>query len=100
VRKQDKIIIWPAYFDATKTRKDGRRIAKSLAVPSPRILEIKNAAEKLGLEHELVEGAGYSKTPWMKTGMLFVKKDEAKDKTINRIAKQLVKIRSSSVKKD
>jgi len=100
MRKQDKIIIWSAYFDATKTRKEGRRIPKSLAVPSPRILEIKDAAEKLGLEHELVENAGYSKTPWMKTGMLLAKKNEAKDKTIRRIARQLVKIRSISVKKD
>lgn len=100
MRKQDKIIIWPAYFDATKTRKDGRRIPKSLAVPSPRIVEIQDAAQKLGMEHELVENAGYSKTPWVKAGMLLVKKNEAKDKTIERIARQLVKIRSVTVKKD
>jgi signal recognition particle subunit SRP19 len=100
MRKQDKIIIWPAYFDATKTRKDGRRLAKSLAVPLPRIMEIKDAAEKLGLKCELVENAGYSKTPWLKTGMLLVEKHEAKEKTIEKIAKQLAKIRSTVVKKD
>jgi len=38
MQKQEKIIIWPAYFDSTKTRKDGRRIPKSLALPSPKIL--------------------------------------------------------------
>jgi len=96
MRKQDKTVIWPAYFDSTKTRKNGRRVQKSLAVPSPRILEIKDAAEKLGLEHELIADADYPKTPWLKTGALLVKKKETKDQTIRRIAKQLNKIRSTA----
>jgi len=99
MRKQDKIIIWPAYFDSTKTRKDGRRVPKSLAVPSPKILEIKDAVEKIGLEHELVADAGYPTTPWLKTGMLLVKKNEPKDQIIRRIAKQLLRFRSTSTTK-
>lgn len=96
MRKQDKIIIWPAYFDSTKTRSDGRRIPKSLAVSSPKISEIKEAAEKLGLDYELVLDAGYPKTPWLKTGMLLVTKKETKKQIIKRIAKQLLKIRSAT----
>jgi len=97
MRNQDKVVIWPAYFDSTKTRKQGRRVQKSLAVPSPKILEIKDAAEKIGLEHELVLDVGYSKTPFLsKTGMLLVKKNEAKQKAIVKIAKQLSKIRGSA----
>lgn len=99
MRKQDKVIIWPTYFDSTKTRKEGRRIAKSLALPSPKILEIKEAAEKLGLECELVPDAGYPKTPWIKTGMLLVRKNEPKERLIKKIAKELAKIRSSTVTK-
>lgn len=96
MRKQDKIIVWPTYFDSAKTRKDGRRIPKNLAVPSPKILEIREAVKELGLESELVPDAGYPKTPWLKTGIILVKKNEAKDKIIRRIAKQLLKIRSLS----
>jgi len=99
MRKQDKIIIWPAYFDLTKTRKDGRRVPKNLSVPSPKILEIKDAVEKLDLEHELVAEAGYPKTPWLKTGMLLVKKNETKEQTIRKIAKQLQKIRTTAATK-
>ena len=95
MRKQDKIVIWPAYFDSTKTRGDGRRIPKSLAVPSPKILEIKEAVEKLGLKYEVVVDARYPKTPWLKTGMLLVKKTETKDQVTQKIAKQLLKIRSA-----
>jgi len=96
MRKQDKIVIWPAYFDSTKTRGDGRRIPKSLAVPSPKIMEIKEAVEKLGVDYEVVVDAGYPKTPWLKTGMLLVKKTETKDQVTKKIAKELLKIRSAT----
>jgi len=99
MRKQDKIIIWPAYFDYTKTRGDGRRVPKSLAVPSPKILEIKEAVEKLGLSYEVVLDAGYPRTPWLKKGMLLVTKKESKEKLIRKIGKHLLKIRSATVRK-
>jgi signal recognition particle subunit SRP19 len=99
MRKQDKIVIWPAYFDSTKTRNDGRRIPKSLAVPSPKILEIKNAVEKLGLECALVLDTGYPKTQWLKTGMLLVQKNDSKDQITRKIAKQLLTIRSMATTK-
>jgi signal recognition particle subunit SRP19 len=97
MRQQEKIIIWPCYFDSAKTRKNGRRVPKNLSVPSPRILEIKEAAEKLGLTHELVADAGYPKISWLKTGMLLVKKRGSKNQTITVLAKQLLKTRSAVV---
>ena len=32
---KDKIVIWPVYFDASKSRKEGRRIPKKLAIKYP-----------------------------------------------------------------
>jgi signal recognition particle subunit SRP19 len=94
MRKQDKAIIWPAYFDQTKTRKKGRRVPKSLAVQSPKIAEIAVAAERLGLEHELVPTAGYPKMPWIKTGMIMVEKKGSKEQVIEKIAKQILILRN------
>jgi len=99
VRQQDKVIIWPAYFDSAKSRGDGRKVHKSLTVSFPRISEMKEAADKLGLPSEAVADAGYSKTPWVKTGMLLVKKKGPKNQMISAIAKQLVKMRSTSAPK-
>src|SRR4030042_1800839 len=98
MRKQDKAIIWPAYFDQTKTRKQGRRVPKSLAVQSPKIAEIKIAAEKLGLIHEFAPEVGYPKAPWVKTGMIMVEKKGSKEQVIRKIAKQLLNIRSETPK--
>ena len=98
MRKQDKIIIWPAYFDQAKTRKNGRRVPKNLAVQSPKILEIQEAAQKLGLEFEVVADKGYPKMPWAKTGMFLVEKKGSKEQIINRIAKQLLKAQAEKPK--
>ena len=94
MRKLDKAIIWPIYFDQAKTRKDGRRVPKNQAVQSPKITEIQQAVEKLGLKNEIRLDAHFPKMPWAKTGMLLVEKKEAKEKIIQKIAKQLVKIKS------
>jgi signal recognition particle subunit SRP19 len=94
MRKQDKAIIWPAYFDSARTRKEGRRVPKSLAVQSPKVQEIEEAAEKLGLKHEVAAEAGYPKTPWVETGMIMVEKKVSKEQTIRNIAKELLRIRS------
>ncbi|MEM3055085.1 MAG: signal recognition particle subunit SRP19/SEC65 family protein [Candidatus Bathyarchaeia archaeon] len=99
MRKQEKVILWPAYFDSTKARGEGRKIPKNLAVPSPKISELKEAIEKLGLEHELVLEASYPKTPWLKTGMILVTKKETKNQMMKKIAKQLLKIRGATVSK-
>jgi signal recognition particle subunit SRP19 len=99
MRKQEKVIIWPTYFDSARTRKDGRRVPKSLAVVSPRIDDVKEAAEKLRLACELVPDAGYPRTPMLKSGMLLVQKKGSKSQTIVMIARQLSRMRSAAAVK-
>ncbi len=90
----NQAIIWPIYFDQNKTRKEGRRISKNQAVISPKILDIKEAAERLGLQSELKVEAHFPKMPWVKSGMLLVEKKEAKEAIIKKLSKQLVKIKN------
>ena len=94
MKKLDKAIIWPLYFDITRTRKDGRRVPKSLAVQSPKIDELKLAVDRLGLKNEVRPEAHFPKKHWVKTGMLLVEKKEAKEKIIQKIAKQLIRIKN------
>ncbi len=94
MRKLDKAIIWPIYFDVNKSRAEGRRVPKNQAVISPKIVEIKEAADKLGLENEVNLEAHFPKTHWAKSGMMLVEKNEAKEAIIEKLAKQLIKIKS------
>ncbi|MCD6445720.1 signal recognition particle protein Srp19 [Candidatus Bathyarchaeota archaeon] len=93
MRKQEKIILWPAYFDASKTRREGRRIPKNLAITSPKVYEISQALKKLGFKHEIVADAAYPKAPWFRTGMLIIEKTTHKNKLLRKVAQQLLKIR-------
>jgi signal recognition particle subunit SRP19 len=99
MRKLDKAIIWPIYFDANKTRKEGRRVNKNVAVVSPKILELKEAADKLGLENEVNLETHHPKFPWFKGGSMLVEKKEPKEQIIQKLAKQLVKIKNESQQK-
>ena len=89
MRKQDKFIIWPVYFDQSKTRNGGRKIPRSLALPAPRLDEIQKAAERLGFKPEIVPEVAYSAVPWQKTGMILVEKKGAKLEILRRIAKEV-----------
>ncbi|MEM2118805.1 MAG: signal recognition particle subunit SRP19/SEC65 family protein [Candidatus Bathyarchaeia archaeon] len=99
MRQQDKVIIWPAYFDAAKSRKNGRKVPKNIAVSVPKAMEIKEAADKLHLKAELLLETSYPKTPWVKTGMVLVEKTEPKSRIVLKIAKQLQKNRSATLPK-
>jgi signal recognition particle subunit SRP19 len=99
LRKLDKAIIWPVYFDSNKSRKDGRRVSKVYAVPSPKIVEVSLAVERLSLKNEVRLDEHYPKAAWVKSGMILVEKKEPKEKILLKIAKQLIKVRSETVKK-
>ena len=93
MRKQNKIILWAVYFDVNKSRTDGRRVPKNLAVSSPKIEELQRAAKRLDLQPEIVPDAAHPSFPWLKTGLIVVPKTESKDKTVKKVAKQLSDLR-------
>ncbi len=99
LRQQDKIIIWPAYFDASKTRRQGRQVSKNLAVGVPRAQEVKEAADKLGFASEIVPDVAYSKVSNVKTSMILIKKRGPKNQAVKNIARQIVQMRNLSAQK-
>jgi signal recognition particle subunit SRP19 len=96
MRKQNRLVLWPAYFDSTKTRQQGRRISKGLAVPTPRLDELQKAAEKCGLQTEVLPDFKHPHAPWQKTGLIFVSKSASKMQIIHRVAKELSNIRAQN----
>lgn len=93
VRKRDKIVVWPVYFDSKKSRSEGRSVPKSLAISSPGLEEIHKAIEKVGLRAETISDAAHPSNPLRKTGFVIVPKIEPKTQTLRKIAKELMNIR-------
>lgn len=96
MQKKNRIILWPAYFDSTKTRLQGRRIPKGMAVPSPRLDELQKAAQKSGLQVEATPELRHPHAPWQKTGLILVTKNVNKTNIIRRVAKELSSMRTQN----
>jgi len=93
VRKRDKIVIWPIYFNSKVTRKQGRRVPLELAVEDPKAEEIYQVAEKIGLNPILEEDKAYPKMWWKERGRILVDKTKSKTTILKEIAIQLKEFR-------
>ena len=78
MRKLDKAIIWPIYFDAQKPEKKDAEYPKTMAVQSPKIDEIKEAADKLGLKNEINLEAHFPKTPGLRPACCLLRRKKPK----------------------
>ena len=97
MRKQNKIVVWPVYFDSTRARGQGRKIPKKYAVPNPKLDEICKALDKLKLKYEVVADAAYPKMPWRRTGVIYVEKvKKPKLEILKLIGQKLEELRRSS----
>ncbi|UCH57723.1 MAG: signal recognition particle protein Srp19 [Candidatus Bathyarchaeota archaeon] len=96
MRKKGKLVIWPAYLDTDNTWREGRRLSKRLSLRGVRAEEIYEAAEEMGLNPELNPQAGYSKSPWKRTGSVLVDKKGSKSETLKELARRIRSNRTSN----
>ncbi len=88
-------IFWPQYFEAKRTRKEGRRLAKNLALEKVSMGEIAKAAKNLGYQVEVDAISRYPRTWWDSPGRVLIEtKGKQKARVIKEIAKELRKAKS------
>lgn len=68
--------IYPAYFEAGRSRKSGRRIPKKLALQGVDVELIVLAARRLKLEYKVRPDARYPASWWGTPGLVLIKKTE------------------------
>jgi len=93
MQKQGRIVLWPVYFDSTKTRSGGRRVSKKLAVPAPKLEEIHKVAISLGFRPEIVSNAAHPSFPWQKTGLIVTSKKGSKTQIVRKVAEKVFESR-------
>ena len=86
------IVLWPEYFDISRSRAEGRRLPKSLCVDKPDLDIIAKGAMILDLEYKIIEDAAYPSNSNEKNGCVRVEKGKMKKTTLlSKIDETLVK---------
>jgi len=80
--------LYPVYFDASLTRKEGRRVAKELAVNHPTTDSLFHAAQTLGLNPTQDEKT-YSGHWYGEKGRVIVEYTGSKENLIRKVAEKL-----------
>lgn len=95
--KKPFLIFWPQYFDAKRSRGNGRRLSKMLAIEKVTTTEIVKAARRLGYAAEKEGNYRYPKTWWEDPGRVVINtKGKKKSKVILEVAKEIRKMRGKS----
>ncbi len=88
-------ILWPAYFDADRTRSEGRRVPESMAVTDPTLEEIAKAVQQVGYDATIEPEKTYPREPLQVTGRVAVQNadDAGKSDMIQAVAAYIQALR-------
>ncbi|MDJ1420988.1 MAG: signal recognition particle protein Srp19 [Candidatus Methanoperedens sp.] len=93
LKDKNKLIIWPVYLDATKSRAEGRILPMKESIKSPTLKEIEKAAAELNLGPVVETDKAYPKSWWTTGGRVLVDKKGPKSITVKQIAQRINKTR-------
>jgi len=86
--EKDKLVIWPIYFDAALSRKDGRMVNIQEAVNGPNLDMLITAALKAGFKPEIEREKKHPKT-WHQdesSGRILISRIGPKSAALKKIA--------------
>ncbi len=88
-------VIWPAFLDADRSRTEGRRVARDLAVPNPTVDEIAKAVQQVGYDAVIERDKTYPRE-YDPRGRVLVKNadDASKSDLLQAVAAYLGAIRA------
>lgn len=93
-RGDDVLVIWPRYFDVRRSRAEGRRVPKDLAVRDPDAKWVLAAAAKAGLQADLEEGKRDPFRPWKGAGRVVVRGKGDKEAKLRAIGEKMVEAKA------
>ena len=88
-------VYWPQYFDIKRSRSDGRRLSKNLAIDKVSADIIAKAARQLGYKAELESNYKYPKSWFDEPGRVLIDtKGKKKSKVLIEVAKEIKKLKT------
>jgi len=85
--------VWLVNIDAKATRKMGRKVPLSVAVPRPTLEELVEAAKALGLDPIAEPGKAKPSSWWHSSGRVLVKRGARKSELLKMLAQKVAELR-------
>jgi signal recognition particle subunit SRP19 len=86
---KDMLVVWPIYFDSTRSRSEGRMVSVHEGVREPTLDDVIAAAIKAGLKPEIEREKRHPKTWHDSAGRILIHKNGPKSAALKRIARSL-----------
>lgn len=80
--------LYPVYIDQNKTKAEGRKYSKSLAVKDPKYTEIKAALDKLHIPYKAEQSVKHPRCQWV-PGRFSIKKQCKKVELIQQLIEKI-----------
>jgi signal recognition particle subunit SRP19 len=91
------LIFWPQYFEAKRTRAEGRRVPKKYAIERLDKNLLMKAAGQLGYNVQFERDYKYPKSWWDEPGRILINtKGKKKSKVMIELAKEIKKIQQKT----
>ncbi|MCJ7517193.1 MAG: signal recognition particle subunit SRP19/SEC65 family protein [Methanomassiliicoccales archaeon] len=84
-------VLWPEYFDVRRSRDQGRKVKKNLAISEPNVEVISKALEKLGIEHKIESEKSYPSNWHGHKGRVLAEKTMKKSELLAKIGQEISK---------
>ena len=84
-------VIWPEYFDASRTRASGRKVKKELAVVNPTLEMLEKAVQRTGAEYAVQAEKSYPGAWFDRKGRILVEKTLTKSQLLAKVGEILVR---------
>ena len=87
--KEREIIVWPVYFDVKKSRSEGRRVRKDLAIENPSAEIIYKAALRAGFKASIDNNSKHPGTWFEYKGRIIIYSEKNKQEVLRVIGSVL-----------
>jgi signal recognition particle subunit SRP19 len=85
-------VLWPEYFDISRSRAEGRKVGKDIAVASPTLDMLVIAVKHLGLQYKAEPEKAYPGAWHQKRGRVLVERTLPKTLLLKKVGQHLKKM--------
>ncbi len=91
--RNDRMVVWPVNIDSSKSRREGRKISRRYAVPSPTLKDISSAAKRLNLNPIIEKDKAYPREWWEVSGRVLVERTKPRSILLKEIAGEIGRVK-------